>query len=257
MSSKIGIVVPTIGERPDYLPQTLESIRSAGDCYILLVGRTGFDPSEFISSGLIDKYVDETDQSLPGKINQGFSELPDSVEYINWLGDDDLLMPGSMDLASFELENNPASVLVYGGCQYINSVGSPIWHQGSGKFAISLLRFGPQLIPQPGSLYRRDKFEEIGGLSLKYSMAFDFDLFYRLSEVGECVFLPKTLSCFRWHPGSLSVKNRSRSVREASEVRRSHLPKSLELLSYLWEVPVILMTFWAGRLLTRRLVKKS
>jgi hypothetical protein len=37
MSEKVGIVVPTIGQRPEYLPLALKSIREAGNAYILLV----------------------------------------------------------------------------------------------------------------------------------------------------------------------------------------------------------------------------
>lgn len=256
-TSKIGIVVPTIGERPEYLPLTLRSIRQSGDCFILLVGRKGFDASEFLANGLIDKYLDEQGASLPEKINFGFSELPKEVEYINWLGDDDLFSPNAMRIALKRMEQPDRPVLVFGGCQYIDQDGNPLWNQKSGGWAIALLRFGPQLIPQPSSLYRRDVFERIGGLSSSYSMAFDFDLFLRLSKAGKSVFIPETLASFRWHQGSLSVKNRERSVTEASTVRRSHLPRALKPISLVWEIPVKLATFWAGKALSKKLLNKS
>jgi hypothetical protein len=45
-----------------------------------------------------------------------------------------------------------------------------------------------------------------------------------LSKVGRLSYLNETLADFRWHPDSLSVRRRADSVREASVVRRSHLP---------------------------------
>lgn len=252
-SREIGIVVPTIGGRPQYLPLALRSIRDAGDAFILLVGNKGFDASEFLKSGLIDQYLEEQGPGLAAKINFGFSELPPQIKYINWLGDDDLLTPGSLDLALERLKKPDNPVLVYGACEYIDPNGLPIFTNKSGPWAVALLRFGPQLIPQPGALYRRDAFEKIGGLNSSYAMAFDFELFYALTQIGKAAFISKPLAQFRWHPGSLSVSRRRQSVNEASQVRRSHLPKALKKVSIIWEWPVRQATYLAGIRVSKKL----
>jgi glycosyltransferase involved in cell wall biosynthesis len=252
-SQKVGIIVPTIGGRPEYLPEALKSIRMAGDAYVILVGRAGFDASEFAAQGLIDLYLDEQGPNLAEKINFGFTSLPPEIKYINWLGDDDLLTPGSLEIAKQRLDAPDRPVLVYGGCEYIDPKGKPIFINKSGRWAVPLLRFGPQLIPQPGSLYRRDAFERIGGLKSDFGWAFDFELFYSLSEVGKAAYLPNVLSSFRWHPGSLSVNRRLESVREASDVRKSHLPKIVRTFSELWELPVRILTYLAGLRVSKKI----
>jgi glycosyltransferase involved in cell wall biosynthesis len=246
LMSEIGIVVPTIGQRPEYLPLALKSIRQAGSAYILLVGNKGFDAQQLKAAGLIDQYLDEQDPGLAAKINFGFRSLPENIKYINWLGDDDLLTPGSLDTALARIEQPDNPVLVYGGCEYIDPEGKTIFVNRSGSWAVPLLRFGPQLIPQPGSLYRRDAFEKVGGLSQKFGWAFDFELFLALSKIGKAVFVPQVLAKFRWHPGSLSVSRRAESVKEASQVRVSHLPKIFRPISFLWEYPVRVATYLAG-----------
>ena len=120
-----------------------------------------------------------------------------------------------------------------------------------------LLRFGPQLIPQPGALFRREAFEELGGLSQNFGWAFDFELFLSLSSKGKAVFVPEVLACFRWHPGSLSVSRRAESVKEASQVRVSHLPKLLKPVSFVWEYPVRVATYFAGMRVSKALRKSS
>ena len=117
------------------------------------------------------------------------------------------------------------------------------------------MRVGPQLIPQPGALYRRDAFERVGGLSNKFGWAFDFELFYSLSEIGKAVYIPKVLANFRWHPGSLSVSRRRESVNEASAVRKAHLPKFLKPICELWEWPVRQATYIAGTRVSKKLKK--
>jgi hypothetical protein len=255
LMTEIGIVVPTIGQRPEYLPLALKSIRQAGSAYILLVGNKGFDAQQLKAAGLIDQYLDEQDPGLAAKINFGFRSLPENIKYINWLGDDDLLTEGSLDISLERITREDQPVLVYGGCEYIDPQGQYLFTNKSGAWAVPLLRFGPQLIPQPGALYRRDAFEKVGGLNPKYAMAFDFDLFYAISEVGKALFIPRVLAKFRWHTGSLSVSKRRQSVLEASMVRISRLPKSLRGISAIWEWPMRQATYWAGIQTSRALPK--
>jgi hypothetical protein len=250
----VGVIVPTIGERPQYLDSTLKSIREAGDSYIVLVGRKGFDANLYQKAGLVDLYVDEIETSVPNKINQGFRSLPENIEYITWIGDDDLLAPGSLGVAVSVLGKPEKPVLVFGHCQYIDSKGDDVLVKRSGGWAVPLLRFGPQLIPQPSAVFRRDAFQRVGGLSDRFEFAFDFDLFLKLTKLGKGVFIDQILSSHRWHATSLTYSRRWDSVTEASTVRLSSLPLAMKFLSPLWELPVILVTYLVGSFLSSTLV---
>ena len=252
----VGIVVPTIGERPQYLDITLKSIREAGDSFIVLVGRKGFDATSYQKEGLVDIYIDELETSVPKKINQGFRALPENIEYITWIGDDDLLAPGSLSVALGVLGQPEKPVLVYGHCQYIDSEGNDVLVKRSGGWAVPLLRFGPQLIPQPSAVFRRDAFDKAGGLSDKFEFAFDFDMFLKLTKHGKAVFVDKILSSHRWHATSLTYSRRWDSVKEASAVRTSNLSPLLRVLSFLWEIPIMLITYLAGNILSSGIVSK-
>jgi hypothetical protein len=254
-AERVGIVVPTIGGRPQYLPLALASIREAGNAYVILVGNKGFDASGFLAAGLIDEYLDEPEPGLAAKINFGLRALPKNIRFFNWLGDDDLLTPGSLTLAAARMAQADRPVLVFGGCEYIDPDGKPIFTNKSGQWAVPLLRVGPQLIPQPGALYSREAFERVGGLSSEFGWAFDFNLFLSLSKVGKAVFINHTLAKFRWHPGSLSVSRRRESVSEASAVRKAHLPAWLHPISSLWEWPVQQATYWAGVRVSKKLAR--
>jgi GT2 family glycosyltransferase len=253
----VGVVVPTIGERPQYLDITLKSIREAGESFIVLVGRKGFDAASYQKAGLVDLYVDELESSVPKKINQGFRALPENIEYITWIGDDDLLSPGSLSVAVNVLGRPEKPVLVYGHCQYIDSEGNDVLVKRSGGWAVPLLRFGPQLIPQPSAAFRRDAFERVGGLSDKFEFAFDFDLFLKLTNFGKAVFVDKILSSHRWHATSLTYSRRWDSVREASLVRVLNLPSVAKFFSPLWELPIVMLTFLAGHFLSRGSLKTT
>ena len=245
MSFDIGIVVPTLGTRPDYLRSCLESIRSAGKAHINLVAPSDFDPTSLVCEGLVDQFTEDPKSGLSDAINEGVKALPENITLINWLGDDDILKPETLETLASEF-SKPSVVFVYGYCDYIDENGQKMWSSPTGQFAAHILRFGPDLVPQPGALFRREAFETTGGLSVNFGWAFDFDLLIKLSKIGKLKFVPLVVSGFRWHSDSLTVRARWKSVGEASKVRRAHLPRALRPISFLWEVPVLLATYLAG-----------
>jgi GT2 family glycosyltransferase len=257
LNQRVGIVVPTLGERPDYLKQCLGSIRAAGQAHILVVAPSSLDSTSLKSDGLIDGFIVDEGGGLASAINQGIQSLPSSVEYLNWLGDDDLLTPGSLNITAEILDSKNHAVMAFGACDYIDGQGNTVWQNSSGAWAVPLLRFGPDLIPQPGALFRRSAFEAAGGLNPNLGWAFDFDLFIRFSKLGKLKHTNQTLAKFRWHPESLSVEHRRQSVAEASQVRVSHLTAWLRPLSFAWEWPVRQATLIAGRRLTAKAQLKA
>jgi len=257
LNQRVGIVVPTLGERPDYLEQCLRSIRSAGQAHILLVAPASLDTSNLQSAGLLDSVALDEGSGLPSAINLGIESLPESVVYTNWLGDDDLLKPGSLSSSISVLDQKQEVVMAFGACDYIDSHGEIVWENRSGQWAVPLLRFGPDLIPQPGALFRRSTFKAVDGLKTNLGWAFDFDLFIRFSKAGKLHYISQTLAQFRWHPESLSVEHRKKSVAEASQVRLSHLPAVLRALSFIWEYPVRQATLIAGKRVTAKAQSKA
>ena len=257
LKPKVGLVVPTLGTRPEYLNQCLESIHraSAGilSPFVVLVAPREFNAAAYLSRGLVQEFIHDPGLGLAGAINEGITKMPSHVEYVNWLGDDDLLTEGSLASTALYLDKNPQTVLVFGGCDYVDGNGDFVWSNPSGQWAVPLLRIGPDLIPQPGSLFRKSSFLEVGQLDFSYSWAFDFDLFIKLSKIGKVRHLPLVLACFRWHPESLSVGLRKKSVAEASMVRISHLPLLLRPISWIWETPVRILTLLAGNRLSSSL----
>lgn len=257
MNQRVGIVVPTLGNRPDYLEQCLSSIRAAGESHILLVAPASINTNTLRSAGLVDSVVLDAGGGLAAAINLGIRALPSTVEFVNWLGDDDLLTTNSLFASSKALDENTRTVMAFGSCDYINGDSQTVWANSSGQWAVPVLRFGPDLIPQPGALFRRSAFEKVGGLRTDLGWAFDFDLFIRLSKVGKLRFINQTLAKFRWHPESLSVEHRRKSVAEASKVRVSHLPVWLRPFSFVWEWPVRQATFIAGKRVTAKAKSKA
>lgn len=247
-----AIIVPTLGTRPDLLGMCIESIRASGCSIIHVVIPDPYLVQGLVDAGKVAKVVQDPGNGLAAAINAGIGSLPDSITYVNWLGDDDLLTHGSVHLVRQVLEDDSSVALAFGACDYVDDSGRVIFHSKSGRWAPWLMYAGPQMVPQPGSLFRVSDFKAVGGLDTGYKFAFDLDLMMKLHRVGRFCHLPHTLSNFRWHAGSLSVGGRGGSVAEASQIRVRNLPRFIRPFSILWEPVVRRAILAAGVRVTRR-----
>jgi GT2 family glycosyltransferase len=248
----IGIVIPTLGDRPEYLSESIESIRRSGNSFILIVRPVKARSIDENLADKVDQIIDDPGTGLARAINEGIRSLPSEIEFATWLGDDDRLTAGSLDKATTALEDESAADFVFGQCQYIDGAGNFIWLNKSGKWTSPLMLCGPQLIPQPGSLFRRSSFEMVGGLDESLKWAFDLDLFLKLRRQGKFLFVNEPLAEFRWHEGSLSVGSRQGSVNEASKVRQRYLPTGVRQLSVVWEPVLRKIILFAGTRVSKR-----
>lgn len=251
----VGVAVPTLGTRPEYLIESLTSIRQAGSAHIVLVK----PPTALIQQDaleIVDSVVEDPGTGLAAAINAAIRSLPADLALVTWLGDDDRLTPGSLTTAVDEMIATEACA-VFGQCQYIDSGGSPLWLNKSGRWASPLMLVGPQLVPQPGSIFRRDDFDALGGLDESLKWAFDLDLLLKLRKrPGGLRFVKSPLAEFRWHQGSLSVGGRIGSVTEASTIRRTHLPQPFRAISRLWEPSLRWLILFAGARMNQRLARQ-
>ena len=76
---QIGIVVPTLGTRPEYLIQALRSIRSAGNCHVVVVAPDPETIRNNFSPDLIDQIIQDPKSGLAEAINLANTPLRATV----------------------------------------------------------------------------------------------------------------------------------------------------------------------------------
>jgi glycosyltransferase involved in cell wall biosynthesis len=250
--ARVLIVVPTLGRRPAFLAQTLQSIREqkgeSADIVVVV-------PPDAVEARQLAKEwgadIADDPGSLSAAVNVGWEFALPRHRYVNWIGDDDLLAPGALQIAADALDGDPAAVVAFGYCDYIDTEGRRLWTSRAGRFAPWLMTWGPDLVPQPGSLFRLSAVQKVGGVDETLCYAMDLDLLLRLRREGTFVNTRRTLSSFRWHPTSLVVANRSPSLAESERVKRRHLSATQRRVAVLWERPVRGATRLAARRLNR------
>ena len=214
-------VVPTLGQRPDYLVEALDSLQRQDHPGLTVVVVAPADAehvrAETDRRGLA--LVVQQGSGLSGALNEGFRAHGERHEFWAWLGDDDTLTTGSVALTADFLRRHPDTSMVYGRCAYVDEAGRLLHVVRPGPLAARLMRWGPNLVPQPGSLARATAVRKAGLLDETLRYAMDLDLFLRLQDVGPVRYLPNTLATFRWHAASTTVADSAASETEARAVR--------------------------------------
>lgn len=245
----VAIVIATLGKRNNLLAKTLESVKAQAipKSKIIMI----YPKNNKETANLANRYnavsLDDTGD-MSSAVNLGIKFVWNDYDYVTWIGDDDLLLPGSLQYSLTALENNKKATATYGYCQYINQEGNPLFLSKTGKMAKYIARWGPNLIPLPGSVYRSSglkKLDYIFDESLRYSM--DLDLFLRLIKRKELLALNYPVAAFRWHTNSTTVSHRKQSLAEAAKVKRRYLSKPAQFIAPAWEVPVLLATMIAQK----------
>lgn len=249
--NRVLLVVPTLGTRPDYLDRALASITAQSvPADIVIVAPERAETREVAARYGATFLLDPGSQTKA--INAGVGTARPHHDYVNWLGDDDLLEAGSLAATVGALDRNARAAVAYGACRYIDEDDRELWVSRAGPWATRILSWGPDLIPQPGMLVRRSAWEAVGGVDESYRFAFDLDLLLKLKKIGALIDVGQVVSSFRWHADSLTVGDRTTNLQESERAKRASLSPSAQRFAWLWEGPVRVATRAAASEVNRR-----
>jgi len=230
LSPSILVVVPTLGERKGWLRASVRSVLSQEgvEVKVRVVAPSRASLGRLCSELGVD-LVECDKKGLSVAINEGWRDSEDT-EFITWLGDDDLLAPGSLATTSAALAAHPMATMVYGAVRYIDAAGNSLWLQRPGRFAGWYLRYGKNLVPQQGSLLRRSFVTAGGGIDETYQSAMDQDLFSRLMDCGPYSSVPQEVAAFRMHGSNITVNKGDEGADEGERIRARHVGQFYPLI---------------------------
>lgn len=247
------MVIPTLGERPEFLRQTLESIKRQSDVSYDIVMIFPLDNA--VTMDIAKEYNAITVQDPGGiskALNVGIAQAQLHHEFIGWIGDDDLLTDHSLKTAIALLDEDPHAVLAYGYCDYIDDKNNLLFTNRAGNLAPWIMTWGPNLVPCPGTVFRTSALTQAGKFDEDNRYSMDLDMLLRLRKIGKFLNTKKTLSAFRWHSTSTTVLNRAALLQEVREVKRKHLSPRLRMFAPLWEPLVVITTNIAAQQVGRK-----
>ena len=196
-----SIIIPT-RNRPQSLRRAVESARAAGnDVEIIVVDDASADETASVCRSLAGiKYIRlDRNQGTAGARNVGI--LASSGEFIAFLDDDDLRLPGSLDLQIAKLAATPDAGFVCGAMlladQDYNLTGeisapSPV----SGDVFWQLLELDFPVMPL-SVVIRKECFLRVGLLNRHLRGIDDLDILVRLAELFSVVTMTEPVGIYR------------------------------------------------------------
>jgi len=231
----VTIVTPSLNQAR-FLEATIDSVLNQDYQEIEYIVVDG--GSKDGSVGIIGKYekqmaywVSEADTGQANAINKGFRKA--TGEIFAWLNSDDMLAPSAAKIAAYYLMKYPEVGVVYGDRLHIDAQGNviginqcPSYDQGMFKRNFTL--------PQETVFFRKELFEEVGGLDESLHFAMDFELWCKTSKVTHMRHIPMFMGYFREHEDAKSVAvhragkdDSTRFLEEHAKVYHRHFGKSL------------------------------
>ena len=229
--SQISVIIPT-HDRPHLLPAAVESARAAGsNLEIIVVDDASRDGTAEVCKNLEGiKYVRlERNQGVAGARNVGLMHA--DGEYISFLDDDDLRLPGSLDLQARVLDAHPDAGFVCGAMVMADQDYRPtgeVNHPGhpSGDVFWNILELD---FPVMGlsTLIRKECFLRVGLLRQHLEGIDDWDIFVRLAEVYKAIVIDEAVGIYR-QPTARSGQGSSSRAAQLNRAAR-HQPSLLRL----------------------------
>jgi hypothetical protein len=197
----VSLIIPTF-DRPHLLPRCVESALAAGSSVeVIVVDDASTDATAEVCRGLERvRYVRlERNQGVAGARNVGL--LASTSEYVAFLDDDDLRLPGSLDLQLSLIEAAPDAAFVAGGVLLADQSLAPTGEVAvpdarSGDVFWQVVELGVHLIPS-SVVVRRECLFEVGLFDARIPGIDDWDMWARLAESRPAVLDARPVCVYR------------------------------------------------------------
>ena len=214
----VSIVTPSYNQA-DFLETTIRSVLEQDYPYVeyfVMDGASSDGSVDIIHNyaGRLSGWVSEKDRGQGDAINKGLARA--HGEIVAWLNSDDYYLPKAVSSAVEIFEQHPEAAMVYGDMLAVDQDGQTLNVLRYSQYSLEdLLCF--QIIGQPAVFFRREAYEQAGGLDVQFHYMLDHLLWIRMAQESNIVYVPQTWAAARFHP---QAKNRNLAVEFPKEAFR-------------------------------------
>lgn len=203
---KVSIVTPSYNQG-EFIEETIRSV--IGQTYrnieyVVIDGGSSDQTTSILErySPRLASWVSEPDSGFAEALEKGFRRC--SGEILAYLNSDDLLAPDAVAEAVRLLLTRQDAVMVYGNRICIDRSSRLLYVRPSLPF-LAGSPFAHIVIGQESCFWRRDAYDQVGGIRRDFRFAVDYDLFCRLARAGTIVHSGRIWGLFRKHAGSKTM----------------------------------------------------
>jgi glycosyltransferase involved in cell wall biosynthesis len=203
----VSIVTPTYNQA-EYVAETIRSVLAQDypniEYVVLDDGSTDDTPAVLRQFDGQVRWERHANMGQSNTLNKGWQQA--RGEYLGYLSSDDRLLPHAISRLVNAIESHPEVSVVYCDFDLIDKHGQVVRKLTSPDFDHRQLVEELNCQPGVGVLFRRAVFEQTGGWKPELRKIPDFEFWLRASRFGPFLRVPETLSQYRVHEQSASIR---------------------------------------------------
>jgi glycosyltransferase involved in cell wall biosynthesis len=139
-----------------------------------------------------------------------------------YLNSDDLLLPGAFFHVALLFERRRTAGVVYGNRLVIDEKSHPVGQHLWPRMLFEHHWWQGQFLAQESTFWKREVYEQVGGINSELFFIMDYDLFYRMWKISRFVKTRRFLGCLRLHPASKNANYQEIRTREIGQARMKY-----------------------------------
>jgi glycosyltransferase involved in cell wall biosynthesis len=262
---RISIVTPSFNQA-QFIRRTIDSVLDQQGDFELdyrVVDGGSTDGTLEILKAYGDRVLwhSEPDRGQVDAINKGLRLA--TGEVVSWLNSDDVLLPGALARVAAAFTAEPDREWLHGRCVIIDAEDREVrrWVSAYKDFRSRHHTFENFLtenyISQMTAFWRRGVHDSIGYLDSSIRFAFDYDLFVRLAQRGEPIYVPDPIACFRWYETSKSGSGFVVQMAETAEIGARQSEATAWTKARAWAKKLAIINIYRALAVARRLRARS
>jgi glycosyltransferase involved in cell wall biosynthesis len=205
-------IVTSVYNGQDYIRETIDSVLANAkgiDFEYLVINDGSQDNTQEIieSYGSRIRVINKQNTGESASLSLGF-QIAQGEYLLVVSADDPLFTPRIFENVFETLRSNRGIVAIYPDWRMIDENGKIIKEILVKEYSDELLIGRCQTLPGPGTIFRTDIANEIGGRRSKWRFVGDYDFWLRLSRKGLLKHRPEVLAQWRLHSNSTSISLR-------------------------------------------------
>jgi glycosyltransferase involved in cell wall biosynthesis len=221
---KLSLVIPSFNQG-EFIRDTLESLFqqrriSRRELEVVVIDGGSSDGTVDILRAAADKldhWASEPDAGQTAALQKGFSMCTGDV--FGWLCADDLLAPDTVREVLDFFALNKGVEFVYGDARWMDRAGRFSGLKREIPFFWFIWLNDHNYIPQPAAFWKRELYEDVGGLDVDLDVAMDADLFGKFARRQRPHHVRRVWALMRRHPQQKTQRLRVRGCREHKLIR--------------------------------------
>ncbi len=231
----ISIIMPSFNQSR-FIEESIQSILAQDyPCLEFMVMDGGSSDG---SREIIQRYSDRLaywhsrpDKGQTDALIQGFERA--TGDLLGWVNSDDVLFPGALQAIAKAFYSHPECGLYGGNFVILDKDSRIIRCKRYPAQAAVFARHGLFAFCQPGSFFKRQDYQAVGGLEVDLESVMDADLYFRMILNGtRYAHINKYVAGFRFHGMSKTVAESGKHDQENKLIQRRLWPKMRSNLAW-------------------------